>query len=260
MESLAPKPQTSQELSVIFFPLSRCDGCFNEYTFYFRKKIAEVIKIVVTFLFAFHQKYLVTKNTTTMNKYFKLNIVVFICFICTFSSCSDDKSTTTTTDSTAATGISPNTNTGVAQGEPHPLSGNLDILVAPRAAFTDLNPGTKLVYSHNFGSDGKPHLKGFVLVGTVFSGTTMELQNGTPSNETYDNDTYFSNVVLHPGEFNKVRNELIRDPNWQYVLFLPYKVDTYFVGYHLYPSVTSAFTSQAFAPVADANPSPPRTY
>lgn len=195
-----------------------------------------------------------------MNKYIKLNIVVLISLICFISSCNDEDNTTTATDSVSATGSSPTTNTGVAQGEPHPLAGNLDILVAPRAAFTDLSPGTKLVYTHNFGAGGKPHLKGFVLVGTVFSGATMELQNTTPSNETYNSDTYFSNVVLHPGDFNKVRNELIRDPNWQYVVFLPYKVDTYFVGYHIYPSVTSAFTSQSFAPLADANPSPPKVY
>ena len=196
-----------------------------------------------------------------MKKYFKLNIVVFIGFICFISSCNDDKSTTTTTDSATATNTSPTTNTGVAQGEPHPLSGNLDILVAPRTAFTNLNPGTKLVYSYNFDAQGKPHLKGWILVGTVFSGATMDLQNGAASNETYDDNTNFSNVVLQPGEFTKVRQSLLGDPNLQYVIFFPYKVDTYFIGYHIYTSVSSAFSVPVgLAPTAEANPSPPRTY
>ena len=197
-----------------------------------------------------------------MKKYFKLNIVVFFSFIW-FISCADDtdKTDTTSTDSTTATSTSANTNTAVAQGEPHPFAGKLDILVAPRKAFTDLGNGTKLVYSHNFGADGKVHLKGWVLVGNTFPGTAMELQNGSPSNESYDDKTYFSNVVLHPNEFNKIKNSLLGDPNLQFVLFLPYKVDTYFIAYHVYTSITSAFSGdQQLVATADANPSPPKVY
>jgi hypothetical protein len=193
-----------------------------------------------------------------MNKYFKLNIVVF--FICFIASCANDTSTNTTgTDSGTATSTSTNATDAVAKSEPHPLSGTLDILIAPRKAFTDLGMSTKLVYSHNFGTDGKVHLKGWVLVGNNFPGPTMPLQNGGASNETFDQDTYFSNVVLSPADFNKIRNSLLGDTNLQFVLFLPYKVDTYFVGYHIYTSITSAFSTPGLAATAEANPSPPRT-
>ena len=195
-----------------------------------------------------------------MNKYFKLNIVVFISFICFLSSCNDDKSTTTTTDSANTTGTSPNTNTSVAPGEPHPFAGKLDILVADRAAFTDLPNGTKLVFTHNFGDDDKVHLKGWVLIGNNFPGTTVTITNGAPSNESFDASTYFSNVVLMPNAFNKIKSELTDDANLKFVLFLPRKVDNYFIAYDIYTSVTSALNNQGLAPTAEANPSPPRTY
>ena len=196
-----------------------------------------------------------------MTSYFKSNIVVLFSSICLLSSCADDaKDNTTSTDSASATSSSPNTSTSVAQGEPHPFAGKLDMLVAERAAFTDLPNGTKLVFTHNFGDDERVHLKGWVLIGSNFPGTTMTITNGAPSNESFDASTYFSNVVLMPNAFNKIKSELTADNNLKFVLFLPRKVDNYFIAYDIYTSVTSALNNQGLAPTAEANPSPPKTY
>jgi len=201
-----------------------------------------------------------------MKKYFNLkSIILFLSVIFFMSSCKDDdKKNDDTANSPASTTTATTTNTTT---EPVPkkatFAGNLDILRVGRKAFTDLPNGTKLVYSHNFGADDKVHLKGWVLVGNTFPGTSMELENVSASGETFDANTYFSNVVLmpNPNGFNEIRKALLDDPNYKYVLFIPYKVDTYFIGYHIYPSITGAFTNtEGFAPVADANPSPPKNY
>lgn len=180
------------------------------------------------------------------------------------SSCNgDDKKNDDTSNSPASTTTATSTNTTTEpEQKGAAFAGTLDILMVGRKAFTDLPIGTKLVFSHNF-ANGKVHLKGWVLQGNTFPGTTMELQNGSASNETYDATTYFSNVVLMPSPkgFNEIRKALVDDPNLQYVLFVPYKVNTYFIGYHIYPSITPAFANtEGFASTADANPSPPKIY
>jgi hypothetical protein len=199
-----------------------------------------------------------------MSKYFNFkSIALFFSIIFFISSCRDDDTSTSdtsaSTTTTTSTDASPVTTTPVANAAA--FAGTLDILMVGRRAFTDLPNGTKLVFSHNFGADDKVHVKGWVLQGNTFPGTSMQLENGAPSNESYDGTTYFSNVVLMPNSFNDIKRALLDDPNWQYVLFIPYKVDTYFIGYHIYPSITKAFASPgAFAPTAEANPSPPRIY
>ncbi len=188
---------------------------------------------------------------------------MFFIFVCFVSSCNDDSSNTSTTSTTStdlATATSASSNTTTAsRNQTQALAGTLDILIADRATFTNLPNGTKIVFSHNFGANNKVHLKGWVAVGTTFPGTTVALTNGAPSDETFDASTFFSNVVLMPGEFKKIKDRLNGDPNYMYVLFLPKKVDTYFVGYDIYASIGSSFTSQALAADAVANPSPPRT-
>lgn len=198
-----------------------------------------------------------------MSKYFNFrSIALFLSISFFMSSCNgDDKKNDDTTNSPASTTTATSTN---AQTEPTPkkaaFAGNLDILSVARKAFTDLPEGTKLVFSHNF-ADDKVHLKGWVLRGNAFPGSFMELQNGSDAGVAYDATTFFSNVVLMPDDFNAIRRALVKDPNFKFVLFYPYKVDTYFIGYHIYPSITPAFAgTEAFAPIADANPSPPRNY
>jgi hypothetical protein len=196
-----------------------------------------------------------------MRKRFKLShIALFLVVL--LSSCNDDGKKgddTGSANSAATTSSSPSTNTGADQ--PKALAGALDILVAERTVFTNLNPGTKIVYSHRFGTDGKVHMSGWVLQGNTFPGNPMPLENGTPSNITYNDNTFFGNVVLLPADFNKIRNALIGDQNLQYVLFFPKIVDTYFIGYDIYPSVAKLTTITAgLIPTAEANPSPPRIY
>ena len=196
-----------------------------------------------------------------MRKHFKLrSIALFL--IVLLSSCNDDGEKVDDAGSTnSATTTSSSTTTNTVADQPKALEGFLDILIAERKVFTDLNPGTKIVYSHSFGADGKVHMSGWVLQGNTFPGNAMPLQNGVPSNITYNDNTFFGNVVLMPADFNKIRNALIGDPNLQYVLFLPRIVDTYFIGYGIYPSVTKLTSITAgLAPTAEANPSPPRLY
>ena len=196
-----------------------------------------------------------------MRKRFKLsNIALFL--IVLLSSCNDDGKKgddTVSANSAATTSSSPSANTVADQ--PKALAGALDILVAERTVFTNLNPGTKIVYCHSFGTDRRVHMSGWVLQGNTFPGNPMPLENGAPSSITYNDNTFFGNVVLMPGDFNKIRNALIGDPNLQYVLFLPKIVDTYFIGYSIYTSVAKSTTiSESLAPTAEANPSPPRIY
>ena|ERR1700741_4240107 len=198
-----------------------------------------------------------------MRRYFKLsNIALFLSFIVLLSSCTDDgkkDDDTSSINSAATTSSSPSTSTIADQAKA--LTGTLDILVAERKVFTDLNPGTKIVYSHSFGTDGRVHMSGWVLQGNTFPGNPMALQNGAPSNITYNDNTFFGNVVLMPADFNKIRNALIGDPNLKYVLFLPKIVDTYFIGYSIYTSVASSTPlTESLAPTSEANPSPPKTY
>lgn len=199
-----------------------------------------------------------------MNKYFNFkSIALFLSISFFMSSCNgDDKKNDDTANSPASTTTAITTNTETVPAPKRAaFAGNLDILKVGRKVFTDLPNGTKLVYSHNFGADDKVHLKGWVLQGVTFPGATMELENGSATAVTFDATTYFSNVVLLTNDFNAIRKALLDDPNLQYVLFVPYKVDTNFIGYKIYPSITSAFANtEAFAPAGEANPSPPKIY
>ena len=198
-----------------------------------------------------------------MTKSFKINIVVLIGFTCFILSCNNEPAKSDDTNSNAASSTNTATNTTKKAEEvekPQALAGNMDILIATRNSFTSLPNGTKLVFSHSFDTNGKPHLTGWVLVGNTFPGAMVATTNGAPSAVAYDNSTYFSNVVLMPSDFNKIKTALTNDNNLQFVLFLPKKVNTNFIGYDIYVSIAGAFTSTGLAATAEANPSPPRTY
>lgn len=194
-----------------------------------------------------------------MNKHLKTNFFLLLLCTCFVLSCNNEPGNKSSSD-TSPSSNSPATSTAAEKEKPAALAGTLDILVAPRSSFTGLPLGTKLVFTHSFGSSNKPQLTGWVLVGNTFPGTTVTTTNGAASSVSFDASTYFSNVVLMPDGFNKIRNALTGDPNLQFVLFVPKKVNTNFIGYDIYVSVASAFTATGLAATADANPSPPKTY
>ncbi len=201
-----------------------------------------------------------------MSRFFKLSYTITF-WSCTvlMLSCGSNASN----ESASAASVTPATTdaaaTTVAQAvaaKPANFTGTFNAMIAKRESFVDLTPSTKTVYSHTFDEAGTPMLKGWMLdENNKFEPTTIDFEKGDPTGANFGPGVYFGNVVLRPAEYNKLRRALRQDKTMLYVIFSPKLVDNYYIGYDISISATKSFAAgHAFAPVADANPSPPKTY
>lgn len=173
----------------------------------------------------------------------------------TNESASATSATTPTTDAAVATV------TQAVAAKPANFTGTFNVMIAKRESFVDLTPSTKTVYSHTFDEAGTPILKGWMLdENNKFEPTTIDFEKGDPTGENFGPGVYFGNVVLRPSEYNKLRRALRQDKTMLYVIFSPKVVDNYYIGYDISVSAGKSFAPNTFAPVAEANPSPPKTY
>jgi hypothetical protein len=184
-----------------------------------------------------------------MQRYVSLNRVFLLCFVLLLAivSCTNDDK-----DKKSAEPASTSKETA------SPLvAGYLDTLIIDRQAFDSVQNGSKIVFSFVFTSTDKPTLGGWILKGNDFdTDPNWVLTNSNPSTVNYSNGIYFGNVVLQPQEFNKIKSAL---SNHKFIVFAPY-LDGKHIGYKIFLSPTTFIADKTVAAVADANPSPPKTY
>lgn len=151
------------------------------------------------------------------------------------------------------------------------FTGKLDTLLLRRTQF-DSASLKQVAMVFLFEASGSPNLHGWSLKANgkdfdTTGGPVWKLTRHKPSNISYDQSTYFGNVVLLKKQMQKIKDSLKADHQW--IVFCPVIDQNNHIGYRVLlgktlPVSAEHRTGDAIMsyedPGVEANPSPPKGY
>ena len=202
-----------------------------------------------------------------MQKYFKLSgysLTLFTAIIL-MASCNNGGNEKKGSENSGTDSGKKSSGTEQVQPKKMALIGTLDTLYIDRQAFDTITGNPKLAFSFTFTTADKLTLAGWIyhsVKKSYDSLPNMTLENSNASVSTYDNKTYFGNVVISAADFAKIQKKLM-NASMKYVLFAPEKLGNN-IKYKVFVSdKSSGFKEVVFVATptdADLNPSPPKDY